>query len=342
MAGVEDQSGSKGSPDDIAAQAEAAPDLTAAAVDVIPPEIVAQSLSQYFRAWFARVKSGDAGVLPVVAALVIVTIVFQIVSPNHVYLRPVNLVNLFDQSAVFIILASRRDLRPAAGRDRPFDRLRRRDRRHRGRPPGTTPVGSVRLSPQLALVGSHHRRAADLRAIGAIHGLIITRLRLPSFVVTLAGQMFWFGVMIIILGQAGGLSVTSTILPDQRAVYGIVYALLERLAQLGRPGRHRRAHRRVDVAARLQPASQRPGGAARGSDSRQDRLHRGRRHRRRGHLQRRPQPGDAADHRRAVGRARSSSPWSEGRRSCSSGPSSGATCTPSAATQRRPGAPASA
>jgi len=66
----------------MAAQAEAAPDLTAAAVDVIPPEIVAQSLSEYLRAWFVRVRSGDAGVLPVVAALIIVTIVFQIVTPN--------------------------------------------------------------------------------------------------------------------------------------------------------------------------------------------------------------------------------------------------------------------
>ena len=67
------------------------------------------------RAWFTRAKSGDAGVLPVVAALVAVTVVFQIVSPNHVFLSPGNLVNLFDQSAVFMVLGMARDLRPAAG-----------------------------------------------------------------------------------------------------------------------------------------------------------------------------------------------------------------------------------
>ncbi len=105
MAGFEGEPGNLAVPDDIAAEAEAAPDLTAAAVEVIPPEIVAQSLGQYLRAWLLRVRSGDAGVLPVVAALVAVTIVFQIVTPNHVYLKPVNLVNLFDQSAVFIVLA---------------------------------------------------------------------------------------------------------------------------------------------------------------------------------------------------------------------------------------------
>ncbi len=88
-----------------AAAAEAAPDLTAAAVEVIPPELVANSLSQYLRAWAVRVRSGDAGILPVVAALVLVTIAFQIVSPEGRFLTAGNLVNLFIQSSVFIVLA---------------------------------------------------------------------------------------------------------------------------------------------------------------------------------------------------------------------------------------------
>ncbi|HYC07538.1 MAG TPA: hypothetical protein VEG29_06400, partial [Candidatus Binatia bacterium] len=82
----------------------AAADLTAA-VDVVPLEVPAQSLGEYLTRWWLRVRSGDAGVLPVVVALVIVAIVFAIVSPNHVFLSPTNLVNLFDQSAVFIMLA---------------------------------------------------------------------------------------------------------------------------------------------------------------------------------------------------------------------------------------------
>ena len=63
--------------------------------------------------------------------------------------------------------------------------------------------------------------------IGAIHGVIITRLGLPAFVVTLAGYLLWFGVMIIILGPAGGVSITSTVLPNQQAMYGIVYTYLK-------------------------------------------------------------------------------------------------------------------
>ncbi len=220
MAGVDDEQGGVKAPSDIAAEAEAAPDLTAAAVEVIPPEILAQSLRQYLRAWFTRVRSGDAGVLPVVAALVAVTIVFQIVSPNHIYLSPGNLVNLFDQSAVFIVL----------GMGEIFVLL----------------LGEIDLSiGYVAAIGGilagefvqpdinwpwWAAIAAALLAcagIGALHGIIITRLRLPSFVVTLAGNLFWFGVMIIILGPAGGVAITSTIQENQKVLSGIVYAYID-------------------------------------------------------------------------------------------------------------------
>ncbi|HEY1347674.1 MAG TPA: hypothetical protein VGF54_22010, partial [Streptosporangiaceae bacterium] len=42
-------------------------DLTAApeaAAADVPPELLAQSLGQYLRAWWLRVRSGDSGVLP--------------------------------------------------------------------------------------------------------------------------------------------------------------------------------------------------------------------------------------------------------------------------------------
>ncbi len=252
MAGVEDQNSGKKTSDDIATQAETAPDLTAAAVEVIPPEIVAQSLGEYMRAWSTRVRSGDAGVLPVVAALVIVTIVFQLVSPNHVYLKPINLVNLFDQSAVFILLGigeifvlllGEIDLsigyvaaiggivagllvqKPGPSFSLPS---------HIGLPFGISiavPFGNMPLWPFDGQIWPWWLAIAFAllvcAGIGALQGLIITRLRLPSFVVTLAGQMLLFGLMIIILGNAGGVGITSIILPDQRALYGIVWDYLD-------------------------------------------------------------------------------------------------------------------
>jgi D-xylose transport system permease protein len=198
------------------AQRDGLPDLTAAAVELVPPELVAGSVDQYLRGWLARVRGGDAGVLPVVLALAILVVVFQAVSPNHVFLSAGNLVNLFIQSSVFMMLAMAEI----------FALL----------------LGEIDLSiGYVAAVGGII--AADLvqqpglgwpwwaaiiagllacAAIGAIHGNLIARLRLPSFVVTLAGFLIWFGVMIAILGPAGGVSISSALQPDQRVLYNLV------------------------------------------------------------------------------------------------------------------------
>ena len=204
----------------IAAEAESAPDLTAAAVEVIPPEIVAQSLSQYLRAWWARVKGGDAGVLPVAVALIAVTIVFTIVSPNNVFFSAKNLVNLFDQSAVFIVLAMGEGFVLLLGEiDLSIGYVAAIG--------GIVAANLVQPDPNWPWWAAIVAGLLVCAAIGAIQGTIITRLRMPAFVVTLAGYLLWFGVMIIILGTAGGVGITSTILANQQALYGIVYSYID-------------------------------------------------------------------------------------------------------------------
>jgi D-xylose transport system permease protein len=209
-------------PDSLARDADLAPDLTAAQVEVIPPEIVAQSLGQYLRAWLARARSGDAGLLPVAIALVAVGVAFTIVSPNNVFLSPRNLVNLFDQSAVFIVLAMAEGFVLLLGEiDLSIGYV--------------AAIGGI-VAANLVQPGLDWPWWAAIIAalavcggIGAIHGLIITRLGIPAFVVTLAGFLFWFGVMIIILGPAGGVGITATGAPNQAALYGIVYAYIDPL-----------------------------------------------------------------------------------------------------------------
>src|SRR2546430_7248083 len=71
----------------------------------VPPALIAQTLGEYARAWIGRMRGGDIGVLPVVVGLVAIMVVFEIISPNHVFLHADNLVNLFEQSAVFMVLA---------------------------------------------------------------------------------------------------------------------------------------------------------------------------------------------------------------------------------------------
>ncbi|MGA8923040.1 MAG: hypothetical protein WB682_07830, partial [Candidatus Dormiibacterota bacterium] len=87
---------------------ELPPDPTAAvgaAQAEMPPELVAQSLGEYARAWVARARAGQSGVLPVVLGMVAIIVVFQAISPGHVFLSAGNLVYLFEQSAVFMVLA---------------------------------------------------------------------------------------------------------------------------------------------------------------------------------------------------------------------------------------------
>jgi D-xylose transport system permease protein len=87
---------------------EEAPDLTAAteaAQAAVPPELVAQTFGEYARAYAARLRNGQSGVLPVVVGLVATMLVFEAISPHHVFLSAGNLVNLFEQSAVFMVLA---------------------------------------------------------------------------------------------------------------------------------------------------------------------------------------------------------------------------------------------
>src|SRR5664280_897544 len=227
MAAVGGESGSGKAPEDLGAQAEAAPDLTAAAIDVIPPEILAQSLGEYFRAWFTRVRSGDAGVLPALAALLIVGIVFEITVPNGVYLGQINMVGIFDQSAVFILLAIGEgfvlllgEIDLSIGYVAAIGGI----------------VAGLLVQPQATNPDMFHNWpwwGAILIAllicalIGGINGFIVTRLRVSSLIVTLAAQMVWFGMMIVILGQAGGLSVSATAPGDQKQIYGIVYGFLD-------------------------------------------------------------------------------------------------------------------
>src|SRR5437867_8593503 len=178
---------------------ETAPDPTAAvqaATLEVPPELVAQSLGEWFRAWLTRIRSGDSGVLPVILALLIITIVFQAISPNHVFLSAGNLVNLFQQSAVFMVLAM----------GELFVILLGEIDLSIGYAGGVGAAVTVQLvQPATAKWPWWGAVLAGLlvcTVIGAIQGSLVTRLRLSSLIVTLAGLLTWQGTMLIILGLA--------------------------------------------------------------------------------------------------------------------------------------------
>jgi D-xylose transport system permease protein len=175
---------------------EETPDLTAApeaAETEVPPEVVAQSLGEYVRAWGARLRAGESGVLPVVLGMIAIMVVFQAISPNHVFLSPGNLVNLFEQSSVFMVLAMAEIFVLLLGE---IDLS-----------VGYVGACGAVIAVQLVqpVTTNWPWWAAILGAlvfcfvVGVIQGTIISRLGIPSFIVTLAGLLIFNGVMLILL-----------------------------------------------------------------------------------------------------------------------------------------------
>jgi D-xylose transport system permease protein len=63
--------------------------------------------------------------------------------------------------------------------------------------------------------------------IGAIQGTLVARLRIPSFVVTLAGYLLFQGIVIIILGGADGTLTVSSQVPNQNVIYSLVQGVID-------------------------------------------------------------------------------------------------------------------
>jgi D-xylose transport system permease protein len=159
----------------------------------------------YLRASIARIRGGDTGVLPVIAGLLLVSILFQSLNGN--FLTAGNLVNLLVQAAVFSILAM----------GQVFALLLGEIDLSIGFVAGLSAViMAERVQPTvgwpwwLAILAA----LAVCAAIGALQGSLITRLGLPSFVVTLGGLLFWQGVMLVILGSGGSILIQDQTIND--------------------------------------------------------------------------------------------------------------------------------
>ena len=198
-----------------AADLTAAPDV---AEKEMPAALVAQSLGQYVRATTSRIRAGDSGVLPVIAAMAGILVVFTIWSPNHVFVSPVNLVNLFQQSAVVMVLAMGEGFALVLGE---IDLS-----------VGFVGACGAAITVQLVQPVTTHWPwwAAILAgllfcaAFGAIQGTLITRLRLPSFIVTLGGYLIANGLFLIILnfGPFSGFPLLAGSDSNLQAIYNIM------------------------------------------------------------------------------------------------------------------------
>ena len=185
---------------------EEAPSDESAAELAVPPAVVADSLGGYLRAWFVRLRAGESGVLPVIIGMLAISVIFQTLNSN--FLTAGNLVNLLVQGAVFMMLAMAEVFALLLGE---IDLSA-------GFVAGLSGVVAAELLTSAH--GGWPWWAAILAAlvicaaIGLLHGTLITRLGLPSFVVTLAGLLGWQGVMLSILGNGGTLPIQDKVVND--------------------------------------------------------------------------------------------------------------------------------
>ncbi|MGV9306828.1 sugar ABC transporter permease [Nonomuraea sp. NPDC003727] len=155
------------------------------------------SVGNSARAYLERVRGGDMGALPAVLGLVVLCTVFAVLKP--VFLTPVNFANLFQQGGqvtviamglVFVLLIGEIDL--SAG--------------------FASGLCAAVLAVTLTGMGLPWYvcvLAAILTGvvIGLVLGVLVAKLGIPSFIVTLAGFLAFQGVLLAILEEGTNISI---------------------------------------------------------------------------------------------------------------------------------------
>ncbi|MEU4117019.1 sugar ABC transporter permease [Kitasatospora sp. NPDC028055] len=191
------------------------------AIPAVDPRLIVrqEGVKGYLGEFRRRMSSGELGSLPVVLALIVIWAVFG--SLNSSFLSAQNLSNLSQQivgtgmiaiGVVFVLLLGEIDLS----------------------------VGSVSglcaaIFAVLNVSNGVNQWVALITAIvggtivGTVHGFFFAKIGVPAFVVTLAGNLGWNGLMLQVLGASGTVNLSgkdivsrlySTIYGQQIAAYG--------------------------------------------------------------------------------------------------------------------------
>jgi D-xylose transport system permease protein len=167
--------------------------------EVSDREGVSKALSDYWD----RVKGGETGALPATIGIVVLVAIFGI-SQGDVFLSTNNFANLLNQGAAIIVLAM----------GLVFVLLLGEIDLSAGFTGGTA-------AAVLAIVATKHdwpavpsliAALATGAVIGTCIGLLVARLGIPSFVVTLAAFLGLQGVMLALLGQGGTLGIRNEVI----------------------------------------------------------------------------------------------------------------------------------
>lgn len=180
-----------------------------------PPKAAASAspfTRENLKEYWENIRSGDLGALPIILGLILIALIFQ--SLNENFLTSRNLLNLVVQMSgittiaigvVFVLLLGEIDLSISY----------------------TSAVSAVLMTelllddwPWWAAVGMALIAAAF---IGLVIGLIVTKFKVPSFVVTLAGFLGLNGVVLLLIGNGG------TVVIQDKVIIGVANEFLPSL-----------------------------------------------------------------------------------------------------------------
>jgi D-xylose transport system permease protein len=183
--------------------------------------VVRGGLRGYARQWADNVKGGELGVLPIIVGIVAIGIYFQ--ARNSNFITAGNFVNLIAQMSpfaiigmglVFVLLLGEIDL--SVGYVSGMGGV----------------VAAVLLEPGsgqwptwLALTAA----IATGVGIGIFQGFFISRIGVPSFVVTLAGLLAWNGVVLQVIGNKGTIVIQDKLvigLANDNMSHGLAWIVL--------------------------------------------------------------------------------------------------------------------
>ncbi|HTZ25343.1 MAG TPA: ABC transporter permease [Streptosporangiaceae bacterium] len=186
----------------VAGQPGAAGDVAERIALASAPEVMANSLGEYTRIWLRRVRSGESGALPVIIGLIIIGAYFQI--SEHAFLSAGNIANLMTQAGFLITFCMAQTFPLLLGE---ID-LSLGFNAGIG---GTVTLWMVAVHSPFPTWAAIIVGIAVCAAIAAIEGLIIVWLRIPSFVVTLAGLLGLNGVLLWLFNETGSVGLGGVI-----------------------------------------------------------------------------------------------------------------------------------
>jgi D-xylose transport system permease protein len=179
------------------------PTLTQAELEQAEPSARAGGIGEAASEYLAKVRGGDVGALPAVLGLIVLALVFTALKPGP-FTGAFNFANLINQGAgviviamglVFVLLLGEIDLSA-------------------GYTAGTA-------AATMGIVVTRHNWPwwsgiivclATGALIGLLIGLLVARLGIPSFVVTLAAFLGLQGVLLYIIGEGGTIPIRDDVL----------------------------------------------------------------------------------------------------------------------------------